>query len=324
MNNHWKIFLIYRFPMAIFALAVIVEITATLLAETPQLRHPLDRLILSMTSIENGGDVVLIGDSVTQDVAGQYALAPGNRIVNLTTNKASGMTGAYLLLRRHMEINHPPRHIVIAATPAFFGYSPPPQTARVYLNSVFTTPEEQRYLRTIGLAPPKYLWKPAILEIEDRIFNRVTSLLYRSYASDNILDLPPPPESPLEGPGGNAVSPDAVESRQRSPLDVSESARRAIEEICSLSRLHQFELHIITAPTPESAHHNWQVDSRISKFRNRIGEITGSTCHKVTFTDINEIEPFPDHAFRDPNHLRRPGWTSLYARVLRGVIAKLK
>jgi hypothetical protein len=325
MTNHWKRFLIYRLPMAIFALVVIVEIIATLLSDTPQLRHPLDRLILSMTSIENGGDVVLIGDSVTQDVAGQYALAPGNRIVNLTTNQASGMTGAYLLLRRHMEINHPPRHIVIAATPEFFGYSPTPQTARIYLSSVFTTPEEQRYLRTIGLASPqKKIWKPAILEIEDRIFNRVTNLLFQSFASNNISYLSPPSEAPLEAPGGNAASHAAMVSRLSSPLNISKSARRAIEGICALSRLHNFKLHIITAPTPKSVHLEWESDSRVSKFRNLIGKIAGPTCQNATITDINEIARFPDHAFRDSDHLRRPGWATLYARVLRDFIAELK
>jgi hypothetical protein len=324
MTNNWKGFLLYRFPIAVFMLAAIVEITAALLANTPQLRHPLDYLILSMGPIENGGDVVLIGDSVTQDIAGQYALAPDNRIVNLTTNKASGMIGAYLLLRRHLEINHPPRHIIIAATPEFLGYSPPPQTARVYLNSVFTTPEEQRYLKAVGLASPKDFWKPAIFEIKDRIFNRVTSLLFRTFTFDNNSDLPPPSEVPLEGPGGNAVSYAAMEARQGAPLSISKSARRAIEGICSLSRLHNFKLHIITAPTPKSVHLKWKANNRISKLRNLIDEIAGPTCHNTTFTDINEVVTFPDHGFRDPDHLRRPGWANLYAQVLRNLVSELK
>lgn len=324
MTNNWKGFLLYRFPIAVFLLAAIVETTAALLANTPQLRHPLDHLILSMGPIENGGDVVLIGDSVTQDVAGQYALAPDNQIVNLTTNKASGMIGAYLLLRRHLEINHPPRHIIIAATPEFLGYSPPPRTARVYLNSVFTTPEEQRYLKTVGLEAPTKPWKPAIFEIEDRIFNRVTSLLFRTFTFDNNSYLPAPSEVPLEGPGGNAVSHAAMEARQHSPLDISKSARRAIEGICSLSRLHNFKLHIVTAPTPKSVHLTWKADNRISKLRNLIDEIAGPTCHNTAFTDINEVVTFPDHGFRDPDHLRRPGWANLYAHVLRNLVSELK
>jgi hypothetical protein len=324
MTNNWKGFLLYRFPIAVFMLAAIVETTAALLANTPQLRHPLDYLLLSMGPIENGGDVVLIGDSITQDIAGQYALAPDNRIVNLTTNKASGMIGAYLLLRRHLEINHPPRHIIIAATPEFLGYSPPPQTARLYLNSVFTTPEEQRYLKAVGLASPKGFWKPAIFEIKDRIFNRVTSLLFRTFTFNNNSDRPPPSEVPLEGPGGNAVSYAAMEARQDSPLSISKSARRAIEGICSLSRLHNFKLHIITAPTPKSVHLKWKADNRISKLRNLIDKIAGPTCRNTAFTDINEFVPFPDHGFRDPDHLRRPGWANLYAQVLRNLVSELK
>jgi hypothetical protein len=234
------------------------------------------------------------------------------------------MIGAYLLLRRHLQINHPPRHIIIAATPEFLGYSPPPRTARVYLNSVFTTPEEQRYLRTVGLASPKHLWKPAIFDIEDRIFNRLTSLLFQTFSFGNNSGLPPPSEVPLEGPGGNAVSHAAMEARRHSPLDISKSARRAIEGICSLSRLHKFKLHIITAPIPKSVRLKWKVDNRISKLRNLIGEIAGPTCHNTAFTDINEVVTFPDHGFRDSDHLRRPGWANLYAQVLRNLVSELK
>jgi hypothetical protein len=312
--------------MAIFALALIVEITATFLTDTPQLRHPLDRLIYSMNSIKNGGDIILFGDSVTQDIARKYALAPGNRVVNLTTNKASGMTGAYLLLHRYLGTNQPPGHIVVAATPEFFGYSPDPQTAKLYLSSVFTTAEEQRYLRTIGLAHPKKNWTPAIFKIEESIFNRVTGLLFRSNTSDNISYLPQHFDAPLKGPGGNAVSHKILEARYlRSPfLDISKSAQHAIQEMCVLSRLHKFELHIITAPIPKSVYLKWKVNGRISKFQDLILKITDPTCHNTAFTDINEIVPFPDHAFRDSDHLRRPGWANLYARTLRDLIANLK
>jgi hypothetical protein len=223
------------------------------------------------------------------------------------------MTGAYLLLRRHMGTISPTRVYRHRRAPPVFGYSPSPQTAGVYLSSVFTTPEEQPYLGTIGLAPPENLWKPAIFEIEDRIFNRATSLLFRSYASDNISYLPPPAKLPVEGPGGNAAS----------HLDIPKSARRAIEGVCTLSRLHNFGLQIITAPTPKSIYLKWEIDSRISKFLNLIREIAGPTCHNTAFTDINEIVPFPDHTFRDPSHLRRPGWANLYARILRNLITKL-
>ena len=104
MSRSWKQFLIYRLPAVILFLGVTVEALAALLQGTPQLRHPLDYLLISMkqAEISNSG-VVILGDSVTQDTANQYSLASKARLADLTTNQASGMTGSYILLRRHMK-----------------------------------------------------------------------------------------------------------------------------------------------------------------------------------------------------------------------------
>jgi hypothetical protein len=44
MTRAWKIFLLFRLPLAVLVLALLVEAGALLLAESPKLRHPLDRL----------------------------------------------------------------------------------------------------------------------------------------------------------------------------------------------------------------------------------------------------------------------------------------
>ena len=43
-------------------------------------------------------------------------------------------------------------------------------------------------------------------------------------------------------------------------------------------------------------------------------------CQNVTFTDINESHAFPNHAFRDADHLRRPGGRPSTAGFLRTTI----
>jgi len=43
-------------------------------------------------------------------------------------------------------------------------------------------------------------------------------------------------------------------------------------------------------------------------------------CSKINFIDINKYRIFPDIAMRDSDHLRRPGWTAEYARLLKQII----
>ena len=97
-----------------------------------------------------GAEIVLFGDSVTQDVANQYELAEEGRLADLTTNKASAAMGIYLLLRRHLEHNGPPRHIVFAGTPEMLSYAAG-EYVELYLANVFTKSDEQEILALAGL-----------------------------------------------------------------------------------------------------------------------------------------------------------------------------
>lgn len=324
MPPTWKQFLICRLPIALLVLGAIAEGTAALLQGTPQLRHPLDHLVRAMQQAEViNSDVVVLGDSVTQDAANQYSLAPPARLSDLTTNQASGMTGSYFLLRRHIRKNGSPRHVVIAATPEFFGYTPNPATAEIYLSSVFTTAEEQRDLASLDLLPDTQPWTPAILEIESRIFNRLTNLVFQKSSSTNREKPVPSGNAALEGAGGNATPMVAIKSRFDKQLTPSETSRRALQDMCKLIAPHDAVLHLVIAPTPTSAYQYWKTEGRLSAFEAAIRAATADNCPQVTVSDFNETRAFPDHAFRDSDHLRRPGWTSLYAHMLKQFIAGL-
>jgi hypothetical protein len=39
---------------------------------------------------------------------------------------------------------------------------------------------------------------------------------------------------------------------------------------------------------------------------------------------FNEHRIFPDIAMRDPDYLRRPGWTAEYARLLKQIIKEIE
>ena len=324
MSRSWKQFLIYRLPAVILFLGVIVEALAALLQGTPQLRHPLDYLLISMkqAEISNSG-VVILGDSVTQDTANQYRLASKARLADLTTNQASGMTGSYILLRRHMKKNGSPRHVIIAATPEFFAYTPTAATAKVYLSSVFTDADEQRYLSSVGLLPDIQEWRPAVLEIEDRVFNKLTSFIFPNSPSEKYKKPSPPGNPTLEGLGGNATSIIAIKPRFRSQLKLSKTAQRALQDICRLITPQNATLHIVVAPIPASVYRYWKVDKRLESFEVNVRAAANKNCQKIIVSDFNKTRSFPDHAFRDSDHLRRPGWTALYAHMLKQYIARL-
>ena len=321
--DNWFRFLFLRLPIALALFAAAAEITALILRDAPEIRHPLDRLLVAMQSGPKKAEVVLLGDSVTQDAASQYALGSETQIANLTTNQASGMTGALLLLKRHLaRSTTPPRHVAIAATPEFFAYTPRGATKDVYLLSVFRRADEQRYMAEAGIVTDGSSWKPAILEPERRIFNRAVGLVHGLLSKPRIPLALPPQNAPLETPGGNMASPSIIEQRRVKRIEPSATARRAMKYICALSTTHTFTVHIVWAPAPASAHRLWLEHETLRGLERALEEPT-ENCRDLRFSDSNLLRSFPDHAFRDPDHLRRPGWTVAYSNLLRDLLAEM-
>ena len=321
--DNWFLFLFLRLPMALALFAAVAEITAFILRDAPEVRHPLDRLLVSMQSSPNNAEVVLLGDSVTQDAASQYALGSETQITNLTTNQASGMTGALLLLKRHLaRSTTPPQHVAIAATPEFFAYTPRGATKDVYLLSVFRRADEQDYMAEAGIVTDGNSWKPAILEPERRIFNRAVGLVHGLLPKPRTPLAQPPQDVPLETRGGNMASTSMIEQRSVKRIELSETARRAMKSICALSKTQAFTVHIVWAPAPESAHRLWLEHETLRSLERTLRKSTGD-CRNIRFSDSNLLRSFPDHAFRDPDHLRRPGWTIAYSNLLRNMLAEM-
>ena len=147
MNTQWRKFISVTFPVTLICIALLVEVFSYLLKDVPLRRHDLDRLVVAL---QEGGAInsptVLLGDSITQDVLKGYRVAPIGEVANLTTNKASGVVGSLFLLERYLEKNIPPKKIIVASTPEFFGYDPEGKAAEIYLTSVFNKAKERGWL----------------------------------------------------------------------------------------------------------------------------------------------------------------------------------
>ena len=138
-------FLLIQLPICIFLILLILEILAYLLSNYRAIRHGLDRKVSYIENYSNFSinDILLFGDSVTKDIADEYNIfREKNGIANMTTNRASGFIGAFLLYKKYILKNKPPKYLVVSCTPHFITFFPEYKTKELYLTSVFNSKDE--------------------------------------------------------------------------------------------------------------------------------------------------------------------------------------
>lgn len=324
MPQNWIRFLTLRLPLMLVLVVGLVELAAFSLRDAPLLRHPLDRLMIDLQGPAVDAPVLLLGDSVTQDVAGSYALAPSGQLANLTTNQASALVGTYFILQRYLDRNAAPRHILIASTPELFAIDPNGPALDSYLRSVFTRPAEVAFISRIGLQPSGIAWKPAILTFDTRVFDRMVGLL--SATPRPLLDggADPATVPQPDDRGSDQDSGVSFEGRIKNVLTLADSAALSIGNICQLAVEGGAQLHIAWAPAANPVVQTWRDAAAIPQLQQQIRDAGEGACAGVDFTDFNELRAFPTIAFRDQDHLQRPGWTAVYARMIAQEIASFR
>jgi hypothetical protein len=324
VNIQWRKFISVIFPATLIFIALLVEVFSYLLKDVPLRRHDLDRLVVALEEGEAiNSPTILLGDSITQDVLKSYRIAPKGEVANLTTNKASGVVGSMFLLERYLKKNAPPKKIVFASTPEFFGYDPEGKAAEVYLTSVFKKIEEQKWLlKYMSNVFDDQKIEPAILNIEGKIGYKILSLLALAPSSliegEEMLGKIPVLES---SPVHHSIQV-GIDNRANSPLTLSKIVKSALVDICKIAP--EANLYFVVAPMPETTYLKRKEKGEIKKIKNKLLKQLKNSCLKVDFIDINEHRIFPDIAMRDADHLRRPGWTAEYARLLKQIIVKLE
>lgn len=314
---NWARFLFIALPLALFSLAALAEGAAMVLSGVSLRRHDLDTIVVALNHAKLDAPIVIAGDSVTQDTLKTHQIAPPGKIANLTTNEASGLIGTALLLRRYLERNAPPRHLLVASTPEFYAYHPDGAAAQVYVTSVFQKTDEKAELARLNIGGHESWW-PAVLMIQERVWDKLTSSVTPAVTELPVGGVKPEPtglEAVLVPPRLAAE----LTKRAEMKLDLSLSARRALELICADSARYGFTLHLIRGPVPETVLVAW---GSTENFNAQLRAATAG-CGAVVIEDINSRQVFPDYAFRDPDHLRRAGWTALYGRLLAEYVGNL-
>jgi len=308
-----------RLLFAGIAAAGLFEIAALGLENVQLRRHPMDYLIARLDAHAVNAEVVVMGDSVTKSVVDWYDVGPS--IANLTDNRSSGVIGMKFVLARYLARNVPPKLIYIAATPESLSYVPG-NSFDYYVGSVFKRPDERAWL---GRHVPGYglgNWSPAIFDAK----RRVAQPLF-------VVTLPPPQPATdghrdaaavdvLEEEQGRFVAAAALEGRLDHGLGLGKTAAKAVADICLTAEKPGAQLVLAWAPTPARVYERWRRKLRLPALQKAIATVHDGACSGVIFHDFNADRSYPDHAFRDPEHLRRPGWAALYARQLRRRISE--
>ena len=314
---NWNRFLLLWLPAALLILGLMAELLARALDPVPLRRQDVDLLVVAIERMESKATIVLGGDSVTQDAAKTYRLGALGMVANLTTNQASGVIGLRLLLDRYLARHEAPYHLVIAATPEFLGYEPEGRAAKVYVSSVFRRPEEQTLLARF--IPPES-WRPAALAVQDRLWEPLVSLAApepRSWPGGEAE----PDQTVLEPAPAPAGVASQITGRAAKRLGLSPSTQDSLRAICSQALRHNFTLHLLWAPMPESLAVLRRERRDFDALEAALAPVLAD-CPRVERVDINTLASFPDHAFRDADHLRRPGWTARYAFLLKEYLAR--
>jgi len=325
MAPQWKSFLLFRLPIAAIVLAVLVEGMASLLSGVPRLRHPMDARAIEVLQPGPESAILLFGDSVTQDVAKTFDLGPVSRVRDVTANKASGVMGVYLLMRRYLTANPAPRTFAFAITPEFAGYVPDQATAGIYLTSVFESAEEQAILAEFGLQDEGASWRPAILSPDAAVFDRAVALAsgVETPARGSQTPLQVRPEDDT-GESSDTVSEEQVLTRRDFTPTVEQGAKKAWAAICRLAAAERIDIAVRWAPVPWTVWDAWLTNGVIDGLSADIRAAGDGACADVQFGEFNSREAYPDTAFRDPDHLRRPDWTGWYANALSSWIVGLE
>lgn len=321
--SQWRIFLTQRLPVMMFAMALTAEALALALDGVPLRRHDLDLLAQNVRlpiEAQQAPNTVIIGDSVTQDVLKNFAIGAEGEVANLTTNKASGLVGAYLLVKRYLKNNKPPRHLFIASTPEFFTFHPSGETARVYVKSVFQEPDEIEYLDGV-LNDDEVSFSPAILNLDKRLGLKALALMAPTPDGLIMGSRTPNPEGTHEPRPQSKSLLRALEERGRASLEIPSSNTKILSDICALADRHGITLHIRNAPVAQSTYAAWVKTNILAGFEAQRRTLLQSACSGVNVELYSDQQIVPDGAMRDSDHLVRHDWTNAYAVQLNALMS---
>ena len=300
-----------------------VEAAAFLLSNVTLHRHNVDDLANAVTHDTHPYSVVLLGDSVTHNVAHKYRIGYVDEVADLTTHAFAGMPSSLFLLRRYLESGHHPRHVVIAATRDIFLYPMDKSMFAYYVASVFTLPSEREFLQKYYAGYPDNHWRPAALAMTTRLGEPLFSLIRRP--GNEIWTAPEvPPAHPLleTFPSDLASSHDTAWWLQKligDPMIIRPEIKMVITEICQLSHQYGFSLHLMWAPAETQYRNALKANGKVQYINEQLSAVfrENQTIVSIDDSDNQQVYPYFDS---DGFHIKGLGWEQTYANQLASYI----
>lgn len=323
--SEWSRFFLIRLPLAVFTVGLVVQGTAALLAGVTLHRHNVDDLANAVMHDGHRYSVVLLGDSVTHNVAHEYRIGDVDEVADLTTHAFAGLPSSLFLLKRYLESGHRPQHVVLAASRGVYVDPMYKPMFNYYVGSVFKLPFEREFLRTHYSGYMNYGWRPAALSMTTNLGEPLLSLIRRP--GNDIWRAPETPSlnPTLEGFPNDVSTYDqeAVNNRVKAPAVVRPEVKAILREFCELSHRYGFSLHIIWPPIEPHLQAAWKLTGKMQSITEQLAEIFKSNQTAVSIDDVVDQQEYPNFD-RDLIHIRGRGWEQRYANQLTAYIHEFK
>jgi hypothetical protein len=238
-------------------------------------------------------------------------------VLNMTTQGFVGLPGDMFLLKRYLETHPVPQHVVIAAAPDDYAVMTDPRMVHYYMWNTFRRPDERAFLKQYMPTVDDSEHYPAAMELQERIVERLITLLRRDPAGFSAPPPPPDPNAPVEPVSDNEASHYAVVRRLESTdLALKPLYRASLAGMCRLGAEYGFELDIVWAPMPPLIAQQRKSNGELGALDDEIHQVFAQNgCRSGPIFNMNDVQSFTDFdtgAF----HLRGSGWQQRAALVL--------
>lgn len=311
----WSKFFMLRLPVAILVCAAVAEALAWLLAGVTLHRHNVDDLANAVVHDTRPYRVVLLGDSVTHNVAHKYRIGDPDEVADLTTHALAGLPSSLFLLKRYLDSGHRPQHVVLAVSRGLFTGPLEKGMFNYYVGSVFKLPYERSFLEKNYDSYLTHGWRPAALSVTTSIGEPLFSLIRRPGN-----DIWRAPETPSAKPSLEQY-PDAgydaavFQNFVDASATIRPEVREIMKEMCRLSRQYGFSLHVVWAPMDPRLLNALKANGKLQSINGQLAEVFKESHTQVTVDDTDDQRVYP-YFDRGLIHIRGLGWEQTYANQL--------
>ena len=323
MSMNWKRFLLLRVPLVLVVILVIGQALAMSLRDITLRRSYMDDLALAVERDHTPHRVVLLGDSITLMATRRVQLGRGPQdVANLATIAWAGAAAELFLLERYL-VSHPaPQYVIYASAVDDLQNNDSPQLVHYYDWNVYTQPAERAFLRKyVPGIDARENW-PAVLNVQENIFERLLSLAKRSPPLMPNPDHAPDPNVHTEPTTDNRMGGPIQQQRMHQKLILGTLQQAVFSRICQLSETYGFQLNIVWPPLPQPVKQAWENKGEFGPLNAQIQSVLANGCNAGPQFDVDTLRTYTNFN-RDGFHLHGEGWEERYAADLSGYITSL-